>query len=321
MLNIENLSVEYDRRGHAIPAVRDFSLTINPDETVGLVGESGSGKSTVALAILRLIRPQEGRLTGGRILFQPRSSPLVGEDEGGRAKTAGNPPSQPSPTRGEGINLLTISDEDMRQVRGRKIAMIFQDPFTSLNPVMRIREQMEETLKAHPNVGADPRVRPQSGSDSISLNSNFGQAQGPAPTILADALTRVQLDPSRTLNSYPHQLSGGQRQRVMMAMALLCRPSLVLADEPTTALDVLVQKEILELLFRLQKEMHMGVLLISHNLALVAQFTRRMVVMKEGRAIEEGDSAQLFKAPKSAYTQELIASLPPMVRGRSSRQN
>ena len=139
--------------------------------------------------------------------------------------------------------------------------------------------------------------------------------------MLDDALSRVQLDPGRVLAAYPHQLSGGQRQRVMIAIALLCRPSLVLADEPTTALDVLAQKEILELLFRLQKEMQMGVLLISHNLALVAQYTRRMVVVKEGREIEAGDSRQLFASPKHPYTKALIASLPPMVLGRSSHQN
>jgi len=268
MLKIENLSVEYSRRGQVIPAVRDFSLTINPGETVGLVGESGSGKSTVALAILRLIRAQEGRITGGKLIFKGR-------------------------------DLLALPREEMRQVRGRDIAMIFQDPFTSLNPVMRIKEQMEEVLQAH--------------EDTV------GAGLVPAPTVLSDALARVQLDPIRVLNSYPHQLSGGQRQRVMIAMALLCRPALVLADEPTTALDVLVQKEILELLFRLQKEMEMSMLLISHNLALVAQYTRRMVVMKEGQTVEEGDSSQLFKSPKHPYTQTLIASLPPMVLGRSSR--
>jgi ABC-type dipeptide/oligopeptide/nickel transport system ATPase component len=250
MLNIENLSVDYYRRGQVIPAVRDFSFTINPGETVGLVGESGSGKSTVALAILRLIRAQEGRITGGKIVFKGR-------------------------------DLLALPREEMRQVRGRDITMIFQDPFTSLNPVMTIRAQMQEALEAHP-----------------------------ASTILADALTRVQLDPDRTLRAYPHQLSGGQRQRVMIAIALLCRPSLVLADEPTTALDVLVQKEILELLFRLQKEMNMGVLLISHNLALIAQYTQRLAVMRQGRIVEEQPSRELFRHPKDAYTQELIRAIP-----------
>jgi peptide/nickel transport system ATP-binding protein len=247
MLSIENLSVDYYRRGQVIPAVRDFSIKIDSGETVGLVGESGSGKSTVALAILRLIRPQEGRITAGKIMFQ-------------------------------GKDLLSLAGEDMRQIRGQKIAMIFQDPFTSLNPVMRIREQMQEVPYAHTN--------------------------------LDDALTHVQLDPRRVLNSYPHQLSGGQRQRVMIALALLSGPALVLADEPTTALDVLVQKEILELLFRLQKELNMGVLLISHNLALVAQYTQRLVVMRQGRVVEEQPSRDLFRNPKDAYTKELIRAVP-----------
>jgi len=247
MLSIENLSVEYYRRGQVIPAVREFSLNIRSGETVGLVGESGSGKSTVALAILRLIRMQEGRITGGKILF-------------------------------EGKDLLTLPIEDMRHVRGRKISMIFQDPFTSLNPVMRIRDQMAEVSSAQMN--------------------------------LDNALSRVQLDPHRTLNSYPHQLSGGQRQRVMIALALLSKPALVLADEPTTALDVLVQKEILELLFRLQKELNMSVLLISHNLALVAQYTQQLVVMRQGRVVEEQPSKNLFHEPKEAYTKELIRAIP-----------
>ena len=283
MLNIENLCVEYYRRRQVVPAVRDFSLTMNPGETVGLVGESGSGKSTVALAILRLIRAQEGRITAGKIVF-------------------------------EGRDLLSLPDEDMRRIRGQKIAMIFQDPFTSLNPVMRIREQMTEVLAAH---SLDPFSRRKAGE---GWDEGKGRALTPALSRLppgeeglSEALERVQLDPRRVLTSYPHELSGGQRQRVMIAIALLCRPALVLADEPTTALDVLVQKEILQLLFRLQKEMNMSVLLISHNLALVAQYTHRMVVMKEGRVIEEGDSLQLFKTPRNPYTQALIASLPPMV--------
>ena len=288
MLSIENLSVDYYRRGQVIPAVREFSLMIHPGETVGLVGESGSGKSTVALSILRLIRAQEGRISRGRIAF-------------------------------EGRDILSLPDEEMRQVRGRRIAMIFQDPFTSLNPVMTIRDQMAEVLVAHRDTVGAGLVPAR--NEIKSNGFEFRAGTRPAPTMLDDALSRVQLDPRRILYAYPHQLSGGQRQRVMIAIALLCRPSLVLADEPTTALDVLVQKEILELLFRLQKEMNMSVLLISHNLALVAQYTRRMVVMQEGRAIEEGDSSQLFKAPKHPYTQALIAALPPMVLGRSSGQN
>jgi len=254
MIAIEHLSVDYFRRGRVIPAVRDFSLAIGPGELVGLVGESGSGKSTLALAVLRLIRAQEGRITSGRILFQ-------------------------------GENLLSLPEPRMRAIRGKRISMIFQDPFTALNPVMTIRDQMREVLETHH-----------------------------VPAVLEDALTRVQLDPNRVLASYPHQLSGGQRQRVLIAQALLTRPDLVLADEPTTALDVLVQKEILDLLIRLQKDMGMSMILISHNLGLVAQYAKRMAVMKEGQLVEEGDARKMFRSPEHAYTRELLSALPPMVR-------
>jgi ABC-type glutathione transport system ATPase component len=252
MLEIQNLSVEYKRRGKTIPAVQDVSLAVSAGETVGLVGESGSGKSTLALAVLRLIRPQEGRITAGRVLF-------------------------------EGRDLLELSDEEMRQVRGRRIAMIFQDPFTALNPVMRIREQMEEVLEAHKQAASSKQAS-------------------------EEALQQVQLDPSRTLNAYPHQLSGGQRQRVLIATALLGHPSLLLADEPTTALDVLVQKDILDLLFVLQKELNLGLLFISHNLGLVAQYTQRVAVMQEGRIVEQAPPGRLFRKPEHPYTKKLIYS-------------
>lgn len=226
LLSIEKLSVDYASRGQWVPALRDFSITLNPGEAVGLVGPSGSGKSTVALAILRLIRRGEGRVTSGRILFQ-------------------------------GKNLLDLPEDAMRRVRGRDIGMIFQDPFSSLNPVLRIEDQLGETLAAH---------------------------QLPcSPEILRGALQQVQLD-ALVLARYPHQLSGGQRQRVMIAMALLCRPSLIVADEPTTALDVLVQKEVLDVLFRLQRETGLALLCITHNLPMVARRAQRVVQMP--RAME-----------------------------------
>lgn len=255
MLTVERLSVEYYRRGQTVPAAQDVSFSIQPGEALGLVGESGSGKSTVALAILRLIRPNEGRITQGRILFQ-------------------------------GQDLLALPEEAMRQVRGRRIAMIFQDPFTSLNPVLRIRDQMEEVLRAH------------------------GE---PCPeSFLSDSLRKVQLDPSRVLGAYPHQLSGGQRQRVMIATALLGKPKLLLADEPTTALDVIVQKEILDLLFDLQRAAGIGLLFISHHLALVASYARRMVVMRQGSVQEEGESREVFQRPRHPYTESLIKAVPRM---------
>ncbi len=245
MLNIKNLSVEYYRRGKTIPAVRNVSLELAPGETLGIVGESGSGKSTLALAVLRLIGKHEGRITQGHILFN-------------------------------GQDLLTQSEDAMCTIRGKRISMIFQDPFTALNPVMRIDEQMNEIGTGSPT----------------------------------EALQKVQLEPQRVLRSYPHQLSGGQRQRVLIAMAILSKPQLLLADEPTTALDVLVQKDILELLFQLQKEMGMAMLFISHNLGLVAQHTQRLAVMQGGQMIEQGTPLQIFKTPQHAYTQQLIAALP-----------
>jgi ABC-type dipeptide/oligopeptide/nickel transport system ATPase component len=253
LLEIDHLSVDYFRRKEIIHAVQDVSLNLEAGETLGIVGESGSGKSTVALAILKLISPQDGRIREGRILFN-------------------------------GQDLCQLNEDGLRKVRGKEISMIFQDPFTALNPVMRIREQMEEVLIAH-------------------------QIQAS----LEEALDHVQLEPARVLNAYPHQLSGGQRQRVLIASAILTQPKILLADEPTTALDVLVQKDILELLFDLQKKLGMGMLFISHNLGLVAGYTQRMAVMKDGGIVEQGPSRDLFKKPQHPYTRELIEALPKLL--------
>jgi len=226
MLTIENLSVDYVSHGTWTPALQNFSLTMSAGEAVGLVGPSGSGKSTVALAVMRLIRPMEGRIASGHIVYQ-------------------------------GKDLLAVPEYTMRQIRGQHIGMIFQDPFTALNPVLRIDTQLAEALQAH--------GRPATAA------------------ILEQSVREVQLDPQRTLLSYPHQLSGGQRQRVMIAMALLCKPKLLLADEPTTALDVLVQKEILDLISKLQKERQIAVLFITHNLKLLERYTSRVVTVESLR--------------------------------------
>jgi len=233
LLSIENLSVEYIRRGKTIQALKDFSLTMEPGEMVGLVGGSGSGKSTVAQAILRLIRPQEGQITKGRILFN-------------------------------GKDLLSLSEEDMRQIRGREIAMVFQDPFTALNPVMTVGEQMEEALTAHEEQREGKREERK-----VSHHSS-----------LLAVLRQVQLDSESTLRRYPHQLSGGQRQRICIAMALLNKPKLLIADEPTTALDVLVQKEIMDLLAALQKKTATALLFISHHTALVNRYAQRKIILE-----------------------------------------
>lgn len=271
LLELDRVNVEYSRHGKTVHAVKEFSLSIASGESVGLVGESGSGKSTVALSILRLIRSQEGRILSGRILWKGR-------------------------------DLLTLSLDELNRIRRREMGMIFQDPFTALNPVMRIREQMKESyMPSSPtdSGGGSMDPRPETAGDDV----------------LRRALEQVQLEAVRVLGSYPHQLSGGQRQRVLIAMALLNRPELVIADEPTTALDVIVQKEILDLLFHLQKELGMALLFISHNLGLVGQYTSRLVVMKQGEIVESGESRPLFQAPQHPYTLELIQALPRMTRG------
>ncbi len=268
LLKVENLRVEYVRGGRTVEAVRDASFELDPGGALGIVGESGSGKSTLALALGRLL-PPEARIRAGRVVF-------------------------------EGHDLLAAPEEDLRRVRGGKIGFVFQDPFSALNPVLRLGEQVEEALEAH--AGGRDRGR------------------------VLELFRRVRLpDPDRMYGAYPHQISGGQRQRVCLAMALAAGPKLLVADEPTTALDVTLQKEILGLLDALQKDLGLAVIFITHNLGLVSERTRRLAVMYAGEIVEEGDTAELLKAPLHPYTQGLLKSLPrlgktegrlPMIAGQ-----
>ncbi|MBI3291646.1 MAG: ABC transporter ATP-binding protein [Elusimicrobia bacterium] len=263
LLEIRGLSVEYRRHRQVIPAVRRVSLTIRPGETVGVVGESGCGKSTLALAVLRLIQETEGRIREGEIVFAGRS-------------------------------LLTSSEEELRQIRGKEISIIFQDPFSSLNPVLPVGDQVEEVLLEH-----------------------TGQRN---PHRVLEIFAKVQLpDPQRIYHAYPHQLSGGQRQRVMIAMAIITGPQLLIADEPTTALDVTIQREILELLFGLQRELKMAILLISHHVGIIAQYTQRVAVMYAGEIVEEGETDRVLQNPQHPYTRGLLDSLPRL-RGEHLRR-
>jgi oligopeptide/dipeptide ABC transporter ATP-binding protein len=249
----------------ALPAVRDVSFSIAPGEVLGLVGESGSGKSITSLAIMRLLPPQAR--VSGEILFA----------ENGAAR-----------------NLPALPDDSMRQLRGSRIAMIFQEPMTALNPVMRVGDQIAEAVRAH---GARSRSE--------------------AARLAVHALTDVALpEPDRRARDYPHQLSGGMRQRVMIAMAIVNRPQLLIADEPTTALDVTIQAQILDLLAELRAKFGLAMLFISHDLAVVSQVADRVAVMYAGSVVELGTKREIFRAPAHPYTRGLLEAVPDLKTDR-----
>ena len=255
-------------RGGVVRAVDDVSWDVAEGETVALVGESGCGKSVSALSIMRLVSEPAGRIVGGHILFKGR-------------------------------DLLGLSEEEMRRVRGREIAMIFQEPMSSLNPVLTIGRQLTEGLEIH-------------------LGMTGEQARARA----AELLSMVGIsDPERRLPQYPHQFSGGMRQRMMIAMALACNPDLILADEPTTALDVTIQAQILELLKDLSRRLGVAMLIITHNLGVVARYADRVNVMYAGRIIERADAGELYANPHHPYTLGLLRSVPRLDEPRRSRLN
>jgi ABC-type dipeptide/oligopeptide/nickel transport system ATPase component len=256
ILEINNLSVEYYRNKAVIPALNNVTLAVEKGETLAIVGESGCGKSTLALSIMGLIFPQEGKITSGEIIY-------------------------------DGKNLLSLKAEELRTLRGSEISIVFQDPSSSLNPVLDIREQLIESVEAH-NQDLDPPER---------------------RALLKFALGEVRLaDPERILNSYPHQLSGGQKQRIAMAEAIINRPKILIADEPTTALDVTIQKEILDVLDKLKAELSLTVILITHNIPLAYERSQRIAVMNAGRIVELGLKNDVFHNPRHPYTASLIES-------------
>jgi peptide/nickel transport system ATP-binding protein len=256
LLSVENLTITLPKKEGAVNLVHDVSFSIRRGETLGLVGESGSGKSLTALSLLRLV-PEPLKIASGKLLL-------------------------------DGQNLLSLSETQMRAVRGKRIAMIFQDPMTSLNPVFTVGEQIAESVRVHKNLA--------------------GQAAWQAAI---EALRRVKIpDAERRAKQYPYELSGGMRQRVMIAMALASEPDVLLADEPTTALDVTVQAQILALIRELQREMGMAVLFITHDLGVVAEICDRVIVLYGGQVMEEADATTLFQNAKHPYTQGLLRSLP-----------
>ena len=266
LLDIRGLHTEFRTGAGIVRAVDGISYTVNAGETVAIVGESGSGKSDGAMSILRLIPDPPGRITAGEVLF-------------------------------DGRDLLKLSEEEMRRLRGSQIGMIFQEPMTSLNPVLTIERQLTETLEQH-----RAATRAQAVERAMDLLRLVG---------IADA--------GRRLQQYPHQLSGGMRQRVMIAIALACDPKLIIADEPTTALDVTIQAQILELMKELTQRLNIALIVITHNLGIVARYATRVNVMYAGRIVESGSAAAIYHDPRHPYTIALLRSVPRLDRPRQAR--
>lgn len=261
LLEVENLEIAVSARGKLLPVVQDISFSVDDNETLGIVGESGCGKSLTSLAIMGLLGGTTVRINGGSIRF-------------------------------DGMDLLMLPEKDRRAIMGNRMAMIFQEPMTSLNPVYRIGDQIIENLRQH-----------QSISNSAARDR------------VVELLTLVRIpNPSERIDSFPHQMSGGQRQRVMIAMALSCEPKLLIADEPTTALDVTVQKEVLDLMADLQKRMGTAIVLISHDLGVIAETCDKVAVMYRGRVAEAASTADLFAELAHPYTRGLLNSIPVVDR-------
>ena len=257
VLDVKNLQTVFFTNSGLFRAVDDVSFSVRRGETLAIVGESGCGKSVTALSIMRLVPDPPGRIVGGSVTL-------------------------------EGTELLELDEAEMRAIRGNRISMIFQEPMTSLNPVMRIGDQITEAVRLH-----------------RKLTSR--EAWNKAVEMLR--LVRIP-EPEQRAREYPHQLSGGMRQRAMIAMALACRPALLIADEPTTALDVTIQAQILALIVELQKELGTGLILITHDLGVVAQTAQRVIVMYAGKKVEEASVEALFENPRHPYTRGLMASMP-----------
>ena len=260
LLRIENLEIRYETDDGVVKALNDVSLYVNEGETLGLVGETGAGKTTLAKGILRLIQTPPGHIVGGKVFY-------------------------------DGKDVLSMTEQEMHQIRGNAISMVFQDPMTSLNPVMTVGEQIEEVIAVHnPDIGKE-EIRAR----AIAL------------------LGRVGISADR-IDEYPHQFSGGMKQRVIIAIALACNPKLLLADEPTTALDVTIQAQVLEMIRKLKNEMNTAMILISHDLGVVAQTCDRVAIIYAGRIVETGNLYDIFKNPQHPYTVGLLDSIPSLTK-------
>ncbi|EFO81574.1 oligopeptide/dipeptide ABC transporter, ATPase subunit [Oscillochloris trichoides DG-6] len=268
LLDVRNLETHFHTQDGVVKAVDNVSFYVNRGETLGIVGESGCGKSVTSLSIMRLIPSPPGKIAGGQIFF-------------------------------DGEDLLQANEQQMRHIRGNRIAMIFQDPMTSLNPVLTVGRQITESLELH-----------------LKLTKREALSRA------GELLDMVGIpSASKRLDNYPHQFSGGMRQRVMIAMALACNPELLIADEPTTALDVTIQAQILELINRLKEELDMAVMIITHDLGVVAGMTDRVTVMYAGKVVEEAKTSELFENPRMPYTIGLLRSIPRLDEGRGRKLN
>ncbi|MGJ3253608.1 MAG: ABC transporter ATP-binding protein [Elainellaceae cyanobacterium] len=266
LLDVRNLETRFFTPSGVVQAVNDLSFQVNDGETVGIVGESGSGKSITMLSVIRLIPTPPGKITGGDVWF-------------------------------EGRNLLQLSDEEMRKIRGNRVAMIFQDPMTSLNPVLRIEKQITEAITLH-----------------------LGLSETQAKQRAVELLEKVGIPGAGDrIRNYPHQFSGGMRQRVMIAIGLACNPKLLIADEPTTALDVTIQAQIVELVKQLKAELGMAVVWITHDLSLLAGIAERILVMYAGQIVEQASLHDLYKNPRHPYTIGLLQSIPRLDAQRQHR--
>jgi oligopeptide/dipeptide ABC transporter ATP-binding protein len=263
LIEVKNLEVQFEIRGAVLKAVDNVSFEIAPGETLGLVGESGCGKSVTASAIMRLVPQPPGKIAGGQILF-------------------------------DGTDLLTLSEKQMRGIRGNRISIIFQEPMTSLNPVFTVGDQVAEVIRLH------QKMKQKEAMEKVV--EVFGQVGIPAPE------TRV--------NDHPHKMSGGMRQRVMIAMALACNPRLMIADEPTTALDVTIQAQILVLMNELKEKTGASILFITHDLSVIAEMAQRVAVMYAGKMMEYATVTDLFDNPKHPYTVGLMTSVPALSKGK-----
>ena len=264
LLEVKNLVTEFKSDNEFVKAVNDVSFTLHKGETIGIVGESGSGKSVTSLSIMQLIPNPPGFVSGGEILYHSKNKGVV--------------------------NFRSLPNDEMRSFRGNEVAMIFQEPMTSLNPVYTCGDQVMEVIILHQKIS-----KKEAKQKTLQL---FEQVQLP--------------DPERIFNVYPHQISGGQKQRVMIAMAMSCNPRVLIADEPTTALDVTVQKTILDLMLKLQRQSDMGIMFITHDLGVIAELADKVMVMYKGKVVEQGPVLEIFSNPKHPYTKSLLACRPPL---------